>query len=75
MKTEWKPIDDAPRDGQKIILAKFGSTQSKPYIHIFWASLGSWSTRFENWNDGVEPSGLAGPTHFLDLSETITPNN
>ncbi len=71
---EWQTIDTAPKDGTKIILAKFGATEaieefdipSTPY-QIYWASLGFWSEEWGNWNDGIEPNGLASPTHWMPL--------
>ena len=34
---------------------------------LWWCVAGHWSVQWNNWNDGVEPSGLAGPTHWMPL--------
>lgn len=34
---------------------------------LWWLCKGFWSDRWQNWNDGIEPSGLADPTHFMPL--------
>ena len=36
---------------------------------IHWGVIGFWSHRYKNWNDGVEPSGLSEPTHWMPLPE------
>lgn len=69
----WREISSAPNDGQKIILARiteqkkedidFGDSYEPP--RICWAALGFWCKRYKNWNDGLEPSGLASPTHWM----------
>ena len=70
--TNWQPIETAPKDGEQIVLAKYGwvypQTGGKKFV-LWWLCDGHWSSRFENWNDGIEPSGLAGPTHWMPLPE------
>lgn len=82
----WLPIESAPRDGSKILLAKYGWSndagdavqgsdewkrrildQTRRKYGLWWCVAGHWSARWNNWNDGVEPSGLAGPTHWMPL--------
>jgi hypothetical protein len=78
----WLPIESAPKD-RPIMLAKFGwyiidvkvdwdSGDNKKWS-LAWACKGHWSERFNNWNDGVEPSGLAGPTHWTELPQDALP--
>lgn len=82
----WRDIESAPRDGSKILLAKYGWSndagdavqgsdewkrrildQTRRKYGLWWCVAGHWSARWNNWNDGVEPSGLAGPTHWMPL--------
>lgn len=85
--SEWQPIETAPRDGVRILLAKFGTTTDTTGLEagsrewqerffdkdapkrydLWWAVSGFWSCRFQNWNDGVEPAGLADPSHWMRL--------
>lgn len=62
----WRPIETAPKDGARIILAKIVGHPAHP-TSLWWACAGHWSDRWGNWNDGVEPCGLAGPTHWMPL--------
>ena len=64
---KWQPIDTAPRDGSKILLARIGRNEVGENLGIWWACSGFWHSRYENWNDGIEPSGLAHPTHWQPL--------
>lgn len=72
---EWKPIETAPKDGTKIILAKYGYVKGGSFAEwpkegdpqiwtLWWVVQGFWSEKWNNWNDGIEPAGLAGPTHW-----------
>jgi len=77
---QWQPIETAPKDGTKILLAKIRPTDGIESLgiapqppHIWWAIYGYWSDKWGNWNDGVEPSGLASPTHWMRLSEPSEP--
>jgi len=82
----WMPIETAPKDGTKVLLAKydwssdtgdaaFGSADWKQRVFdetrrkysSWWCCEGRWSERWGNWNDGIEPCGLAGPTHWMPL--------
>jgi hypothetical protein len=62
---DLQPIDTAPRD-RRIVLAKIVGHPDHPTA-LWWMTLGSWSEKWKNWNDGIEPSGLAGPTHWADI--------
>ena len=75
---DWQPIETAPKDGSRMLLAKFGwalvapitafSAETGPKEHrLWWGVVGFWSDLWLNWNDGVEPSGLAGPTHWMPI--------
>lgn len=63
---EWRPIETAPKDGTRVLLAKFVGHPVHPTA-LWWATLGHWSAKWNNWNDNVEPAGLAGPTHWMPL--------
>lgn len=70
----WYPIELAPKDGTKVVLAKFASSQAWPEFGIettpwqlCWGVVGYWSEKWGNWNDGYEPSGLADPNYFMPL--------
>jgi len=83
----WQDISTAPRDGTKIILARFGFTTDTTGLEIdgkewrerifdwkattiyslWWACTGSWSDKYKNWNDGVDPCGLNKPTHWQPI--------
>lgn len=42
---------------------------SKRVYQLWWLTKGHWSSKWKNWNDGIEPSGLASPTHFMPLPD------
>lgn len=77
MTDKWQPIETAPRDGTQIVLAKYdwahGLGAMFPRIDdelmygLWWLTVGYWSDKWLNWNDGIEPSGLASPTHWMAL--------
>jgi hypothetical protein len=62
----WQPIETAPKDGTRIVLAKYVGHPDH-ISSLWWMTLGFWSSRWQNWNDGIEPSGLADPTHWMPL--------
>ena len=83
----WYEIsDNTPRD-RKILLAKIvphfelsepdhkgGLPNSKrDGRRVWWACTGSWSEKYKRWWDGIEPSGLAGPTHYMDIPPLPSP--
>lgn len=70
----WAPIETAPKDGTRIIVAKIGATAGVPEMgiepqppHVWWAAAAHWSQKWQNWNDDVEPCGLAGPNAWMQL--------
>ena len=72
-RVEWQDISTAPKDGTRILLAKIVGHPAHPTA-LWWAVAGHWSIRFSNWNDGAEPAGLAGPTHWMPLSTPKEPS-
>ena len=62
----WKPIDTAPND-RRILLARIVGHPDHPTA-LWWATIGEWSEKYQRWWDRIEPSGLAGPTHWMDIS-------
>ena len=63
----WRPIETAPKDGTRILLAKIVGHPDHATA-LWWASIGHWSSKWNNWNDGIEPSGFVPPTHWLPIS-------
>ena len=68
----WQPIETAPKDGARIILAKIGrstdpATWNALPSSVWWCVSGSWSNKWSKWWDGVEPCGLANSTHWMPL--------
>lgn len=64
----WRVIDETtPRDGTRILLAKIVGHPDHETA-LWWATIGHWSSKWNNWNDGIEPAGLASPTHWLPIS-------
>lgn len=63
----WRPIGSAPKDGFDLLLGHWGTRYDTGGGHWHWFSRGHWSARFNNWNDGIEPAGLADPTHWQPL--------
>lgn len=66
---EWQPIETAPKDGTRILLARIGKNETGKDLGVWWACRGWWSDKWQCWYNGVEPSGLAKPTHWLMLPE------
>lgn len=75
----WRPIETAPKDGTRILLIKVGWDTYEGRLghtnYVWWGVIGYWSEEWGNWNDGVEPSGLADPTHWMPLPEPPTPDS
>jgi hypothetical protein len=63
--SKWQDISTAPKD-RRILLGKVVGHPAHGSA-LWWAVAGSWSERFQNWNDGVEPAGLAQPNVWCDL--------
>lgn len=64
----WRVIDEkTPRDGTRILLAKIVGHPDHETA-LWWATIGHWSSKWSNWNDGIEPAGLVPPTHWLPVS-------
>ena len=73
-RTEWQPIETAPTDGTRILLARCGKTETGADLGVWWACAGWWSDKWKVWFDGVEPSGLHKPTHWMHLPEAPSAN-
>jgi len=70
----WRPIETAPKDGTKILLAKIAEIKAAPDFgfegeppQVWWRCQGWWSDKWNKWFDGVEPSGLAGPNYWMPV--------
>lgn len=63
---QWRPMETAPKDGSRILLAKIVGHPSHPTA-LWWAVAGHWSEKWSNWNDDVEPCGLASPNYWQPL--------
>ena len=70
---EWQPIETAPKDGTRILLARCGKNETGADLGVWWACAGWWSDKWNVWFDGVEPSGLHKPTHWMHLPEAPNP--
>ena len=70
----WRGIESAPRDGTRLILSRW-NTEEVPFTRMFWASHGEWSDRWQKWWDGIEPCGLASPTHFMLVTPPPAPSS
>jgi len=46
---------------------------SRRTYSLWWVCKGHWSGKWNNWNDGLEPSGLNDPTHFQPLPAPPVP--
>ena len=51
----------------------FGGEGATRKYHRCWVTGGFWSSKWNNWNDGIEPSGLSNPTHFLPMPVDALP--
>lgn len=71
-KVEWRLIETAPKDGTPLILSKWAGHTEHPTA-LLWITRGHWSTKWSNWSDGIEPCGLADPTHWMLQSELPRP--
>lgn len=60
--TTWQPMGTAPkREGQRLVITRIERGE------IWWVSLGEWSDRWQRFWDRIEPSGFAGPTHWMPV--------
>lgn len=66
----WQPIETAPKDGTRLLLAKIVGHPDHETA-MWWAITGSWSLKWNKWWDGIEPCGLAGPTHWMPTRPLI----
>jgi len=69
----WQPIETAPKDGSKIILARIGENEVGKNLGVWWACSGSWSEKYSRWWDGIEPCGFNHPTHWMPLPAAPSP--
>lgn len=66
--TEWIPIEDAPRDGSWLILARIAPvpgtdiTEPQPRT-VWWVTSGTWFGSY--WSDGI--ARLMPPTHYIPM--------
>ena len=65
----WRPIEEAQRDGDWLILSKQGENESGQHLGVWWVSKGRWvkhrSLEGGYWSDGLE--ALVPPTHFMPI--------
>lgn len=72
--TDWRPIESAPRDGERIIVAKIAESGGifdipRRSPHVWFAVTASWNGRY--WTDGLER--LVEPTHWIPLPPVQKP--
>ncbi len=65
--TQWRPIEEAPKDETWLLLSKWVGHTSHP-TSLWWVVRGCWSLKWNKWWDGIEPCGLVPPTHFIPLT-------
>lgn len=65
---EWRPIAEAPRDGTWIIVSQWNTEEAR-FTRMFWATRAQWTEKWSTprWWDGIEPSGLVPPTHWMPI--------
>ena len=75
--SDWQPIETAPKDGARIILAKIIPADEDREAAVWWACAGRWQPervlsgtgghirRQAQWTDGVD--NLGEPTHWMPL--------
>ena len=72
--TQWRPIDEAPKDETWLLLSKWVGHTSHPTA-LWWVVRGCWSLKWNKWWDGIEPCGLVTPTHFIPLTALGSPKD
>ena len=70
--SEWKPIETAPKDGSKILLADYSGLKNYGVKDGMWIASGFWEPPESNlerghWTDKVE--WLYSPTHWMPLPQ------
>lgn len=63
-RSAWQPIETAAKDELPRMIARFDDRG-----RLCWVARGFWHARWKNWNDGIEPSGLAHPTHWMFIPQ------
>ena len=72
--TQWRPIEEAPKDETWLLLSKWVGHTSHP-TSLWWVVRGCWSLKWNKWWDGIEPCGLVPPTHFIPLTALGEPKD
>lgn len=65
---DWQPIDTAPKDGTKLLLARYVGNPLHDSA-LWWMAAGAWSEKYQNWNDTNTPDAFVCPTHWMPLPE------
>lgn len=60
----WQSIETAPKEARQILVARIIDNE------VYWACTARWSEQYKCWFDGIEPGGLAGPTHWMTVPPT-----
>ena len=70
----WLPDTSGLKPGTKEWRERIFDYDAPRTFQMWWACRGRWSDKWRNWNDGVEPSGLNNPTHWMPEPAAPTPS-
>ena len=57
----WRSLESAPKDGEWFEIGTWVDGR------CWWLCKAQWSSRWARWWDGIEPCGLASPTHWRPI--------
>ena len=68
--TLWQPIETVPKDGRRVLLAKYVRATNvhtgEPYWRNVWITEDGWNADEDQWSDD---GGESQPTHWQPLPE------
>lgn len=69
---EWQPIETAPRDGRKVVLANFYDGGPHPQDARWSLWIDYWRPYFEGYGEGFGSTGRGWATHWAPLPPQIS---